>query len=173
MQWAQTRIFRVLTITAWVIFPPKKEVEFIAAQTVCLDGEIKCTVQHAKKWHQKEVLQLIRIRKVTYPAKAYVFPLASGSLIALIIAFATSTTCEKKILIITDRKQECMHTLLFQKWFTGEKRKKTNQTTHLHTKDLGLSYQKLTYTGCFTVFLPREIRGTPPNQRMSDGKTHM
>lgn len=46
---AQTRIFRVLTITARAIFPPKKEVEFIAAQTVCMDGEIKCTVQHAKK----------------------------------------------------------------------------------------------------------------------------
>lgn len=78
--------------------------EFIAAQTVCMDGEIKCTVQHAKKRHQKEVLQLIRIRKVTYPAKAYVFPLASGSLIALIIAFATSTTCEKQIQTITNRK---------------------------------------------------------------------
>lgn len=59
---AQIRIFRVLTVRAWAIFPPKKEVEFIAAQTVCMDGEIKCTVQHAKKWHQKDVLQLIRIR---------------------------------------------------------------------------------------------------------------
>lgn len=29
---------------------------------------------------------------------------------------------------------------------------------------------KLTYTGCLAVFLPIEIRGTPPNQRMSDGE---
>lgn len=70
---AQTRIFRVLTITARAIFPPKKEVEFIAAQTVCMDGEIKCTVQHAKKWHKKEVLQLIRIRKRDLPSQGICF----------------------------------------------------------------------------------------------------
>lgn len=116
---AQTRIFRVLTITARAIFPPKKEVEFIAAQTVCMDGEIKCTVQHAKKWHQKEVLQLIRIRKHDLPSQGICFSFCIRILNCInnclrYISHLWGTNS------VTRRKQEYMHTLLFQRWFTDQ-----------------------------------------------------
>lgn len=78
-------------------------------------------------------LQLIRIRKVTYPAKAYVFPLASGSLIALTIAFATSTTCEKQIQKITKRTGVHAHAPLSGE---GEERNTphTNTRAYTHTE---------------------------------------
>lgn len=55
---------------------------------------------------------------------------------------------------------------LLQEWFMGRKENRKRHTGFGIVLLLG----KLTYTGCLAVFLPIEIRGTPPNQRMSDGE---